>query len=531
MTDIIEDNVDVDLQIGTEGPGFSSGNTEPGVSNFNEDALFWDVIEMKVEITQVAVPNYVKGKVTPRPETLDDLAELLDPDPGETDAPDEPVSPGSLPNNGISRLVGSRFRLEANNDLVAIPSDDEEAVPRGVTDEVSPEEEDNLLFDGRLANISPIGTNQYEVIAYDPGQQAFNIGGESGSVINQKLELTGSSVTGIRDPGDAKDNNVTGEHEIPASELVQFIIDEAGIGSKSVVQLSTPGARTDRTLSQAEQAGSEILISFKKSVVPVKEALNKVREQTRSEWWFDKDGTFYFGDPATLGEGVQTYEVSLIKDTSAGIVTPPYQSVRVIGSGVATTEGWAGNVQIQDEVSKIVQEVNVGLPQSSGSQSELVLELDPDRLFEPTFKYINAELSTAESVQNTALKIADELIKQQASGKVTLVGFPEIQPFDGLLMPNTEEQPMGGQLYDVYAVRHKLNASDGFVTEIEVAGPNPALRGKIDVGEEGERNIIPTSIDRDVYTPDGEKRAFAPGAGKGGGLDRVSGSDDLTDVR
>jgi hypothetical protein len=511
MTDIIEDNLDVDLQIGTAGKGFSAGNSEAGESAFDEDALFWDVVEMKVEITQVAAPNYVKGKVTPRPETLGELSDILNPAPGETDAPDEPTAAGNLPNNGISKLVGSRFRLEADNDLVAVPSDGDSAANRDTSENVD-QVEDSLLFDGRLANISPVGTNVYKIIAYDPGQQAFNIGEESGSVINQKLELTGSSVTGIRDPQDAEDNNVTGEHEIPASELVQFIIDEAGLGSKAIVELTDS---SEQSLRRSITGSTEVLIPFKKSVVSVKEALNKVREQTRSEWWFDKDGTFYFGDPAELGGGVETYELSLIKETSAGIVTPPYQSVRAIGSGVATTEGWAGNSKIQNDEDKIVKEVNIGFPDSGGSQSEVVLELDPDQLFEPTFKYINAELSTEEAVQNSALKIADELIKQQASGKVTVVGFPEVQPFDGILMPNTEDQPMGGQLYDVYSVRHKLNASDGFVTEIEVAGPNPRLRGEIDVGEEGNRNIIPTSIDRDVYTPDGERRAFGSGAGTG----------------
>lgn len=517
MTDIIEDNVDVDLQIGTTSEGFDSGDREPGVSNFNDDAIFWDAIEMEVEVTQVAMPNYVKGKVTPQPQFTGALNDILNPDIGETDAPDEPTAAGNLPNNGISKLVGSRFRLEVDNDLVAVPGDGDPTTARGTTTDVSPEDEDNLLFDGRLANISPIGTNLYEVIAYDPGQQAFNIGEESGSVINQKLELTGSSVTGIREPEAAADNNEPGEHEIPASELVQFIVDAAGIGQKSVIDLSSDLTPQQQRLRSELTGSNETLISFKKSVVPVKDALNKVREETRSEWWFDKDGTFYFGDPATLGGGVETYEVSLIKDTSAGITTPPYQSVRVIGSGVATTEGWAGNSKIQDDEEKIVQEANIGFPDSAGSQAEVVIELDPDELFEPTFKYINAELSTDESVQNTVLKVADELIKQQASGTVTLVGFPEIQPFDGLLMPNTEEQPMGGQLYDVYAVRHKINASDGFVTEIEVAGPNPRLRGDIEVGEEGDRNIIATSTDRDVYTPDGEPRAFGPGAGSGDG--------------
>lgn len=515
MTQIFEDNVQVDLQIGTTSEGFSQGSREPGTSVFSNDAIFWDVIEMEVEITQVAMPNYVKGKVTIQPQFIDDINKLLNPDIYETDAPDDTEdsvddtsAEGNIPNNGISRLVGSRFRLEVENDFVAVETDDEEgADTRSTSDAANDVEKDSLLFDGRLANISPIGTNLYEVIAYDPGQQAFNIGEESGSVVNQKLELTGDSVDNFRQPQDASDNNEPGEHTISATSLVQSIVEEASLGSKTVIDVGDQN------------------IQFTKSVVTVKKALNKVREETNSEWWFDKDGTFYFGDPGELGGGVRTYQVSLITDTSAGITTPPYQSVRVIGSGVATTEGWAGNSQIQDDDDKIVQEANIGLPESAGTQSEVVVELDPeDELAEPTFKYINAELSTDQSVQNTVLKIADELIKQQAEGKVTVVGFPEIQPFDGILMPNTKQQPMGGQLYEVYSVKHKINGSDGFLTEIEVAGPNPRIRKQIDTtvetetedGEtEEERGIIATSVERDVYTPDGERRAFGPGAGSG----------------
>jgi hypothetical protein len=81
-------------------------------------------------------------------------------------------------------------------------------------------------------------------------------------------------------------------------------------------------------------------------------------------------------------------------------------------------------------------------------------------------------------------------------------------------MPDTEKQPMGGQIYDVYSVKHKLNSSDGFVTEITVAGPNPSLRGDIDVGVPGDRNIIPTSIERDVYS-DERVGPYGPGSGVG----------------
>lgn len=517
MTDIIEDNVQVDLQIGTERlaetGSFPVRDEEPGKSSFDEDAIYWDVIELKVEISQVVSPNYVKGRVTIKPEFSNSINKIVNSNIDENN---------SLPNNGISRLVGSRFRLEANNELVALPENEETNTSlRGLTTEQNVEE-DNLLFDGRLANISPVGTNVYEIVAYDPGQQAFNIGEESGSIINQKLDFTGEEIN-FRDPEDSSDNNVTGDHSQRAIDIAREVADAAGLGSKTNIQNS---AFRQARVSTGINRAAYIRVEFEKLVVPVKEALNRVREATNTEWWFDKDGTFYFGDPATFGGGVSTYETRLIKDTSAGITTPPYQSVRVIGSGVATTEGWSGSSKIQDDEDKIVKEANIGLPSAGGEQSEVVIELDPrGELTEPTFKYINAEISTDEQAQNTALKIADELIKQQAEGKVTVVGFPEIQPFDGILMPNSDEQPMGGQLYDVYSVTHKLNGSDGFVTEIEVAGPNPKLRGDVTVRQDEDgnpTNIIATSTDRDVYTPDGQKRAFKPGAGEGSAINDPS---------
>lgn len=514
MTEIIQDFVDVDLQIGTGRDGI----VDVIGGSFEDDALFWNVIEMEVELTQAASPNYVKGKVSPKPEYTDTLDEILSTGTSPADTSDSNV----LPNNGISKLVGSHFRLEVDNEFVTVQSDQTTNKIRQTSDSVSDVDEDRLLFNGRLANISPIGTNLYEIIAYDPGQQAFNIGAESGSIINQKLDFTGNSIS-FRDPEDEVDNNITGDTSETAIDIVESVVDAAGLSSRT--KILTEDFKAD-TGSAAVPADQFIRVDFKKLVVPVKEALNRVRELTNTEWWFGKNGVFYFGDPGNdaLGDsGSQVYETRLITDTSAGITTPPYQSVRVIGRGVASTEGWTGNASIQDENDALVVTANIAQPDAGGQQAETIIQLDPISLQEPTFKYINAEIATDKQAQNTALKIANELIKQQASGTVTVVGMAEVEPFDGILMPNTEAQPMGGQLYDVYAVRHRLNASDGFVTEIEVAGPNPRIRAEADVGEESE-DIIATSIDRDVYTPDGERRAFGSGAGRSSEVGDTSGT-------
>lgn len=455
MTQIIEDNVQVDLLI---------------------DGVEWYLIDAKVELSQVALPNYVDLVMTPKPSEIDKL-------------PDD-----------IRELVGSSFSLSANNELISERDTDAE--------------EDSLLFAGNLANISATGENVYEGIAYDPGQQAFNIGAESGSVINQNLDLQTSA---FLEP-DAPVGEEVGRYSIKASRLVQLILNEAGITDFEIKlydggliqKLAGPSAY------EINVATDEIL-TFQSRRVPVKTALNRAREMCRAEWWFDKSGTFHFGTPQPT-----KHELSLITDTSAGITTPPYQSVRVIGSGVATTDGYGSSHLLQNPGEQIVKEARIGRPQRSGEQSEKVIVLG--ETIEPVFEYVNAEISTEQQAQNTALKICDELIKQQAQGEITVVGFPEVVPFDGLVMPQAHNpdgtnyhpnQPMGGQVYGVYKVQHRLNNSDGFVTKITVAGPTEITRTAV-VPQE---NAIATSIDRDVYKKDNEgnveRRPYGPGAGTG----------------
>lgn len=539
MTTIYDDNIQVNLQIGTEGDDY--GDRIDG--EFNDDALFWDVVDIEVELSQVSSPNYVKGKVIPKDDAVQKIEELLN--SGET--PSQATSAGSYPNDGIARLVGSRFRLEVINQFDTTQSASTENSVRTIggervassrdefntvnsidapffdTDSLADqnistegEDSDTLLFDGRLANISPVGTNVFEIIAYDPGQQAFNAGNESGSILNQRLFIGQGTVGGLVDPEKGSTNNVPENVSVEAIQIIEYILGPDGAALVSDEEDVLGGDNTnvvvqDFVLEDSDRDSPPFekqQIKFNSYSVTVKEALNRIKEVTNTEWWFDKDGTFYFGDPAALAGGVSIYETKLITDTSAGITTPPYQSVKVIGSGIASEDGWASSSQIASSDSRIVKTANIALPSAVKEGTDLMIELNPETLIEPTFRYINAEIATDEQAQNTAVRVANELIKQQASGKVTVVGFPEVVPFDGILMPNTENQPMGGQLYDVYAVKHRLNPSDGFKTEIEVAGPNPRIRGEVTIEGASADNVI-ASDPRDIVTRDPDDDAFS----------------------
>lgn len=411
MTQIINDNVQVELTIGGDE---------------------WLVSEAIVERSRMDTPDYVDMIIIPQPE--------------ET-APNLPTP--------ISDLIGSSFRLEADNELISNRDTDAE--------------EDNLLFSGNLANISPTGETSYEAIAYDPSQQAFaETEGDGGSIMNQTVRVgapkfsynamfTGSS-------------GVTYQPvSIKASELLDRIVDTLNLDDVDI-QLSETGQVISGD-GGIYSAGFDTTIEFDKYRVSVKDALQKAKEWTKSEWWFDKEGTFHFGVPEP-----SKHALRYITDASAGKVTPPYQSIRVIGSGSASQEGRARtSMNIED---KIVFEAELAIDEDKRGQT--VPNKNPSgELPEPTFEYRNLEISNDAQAENVIDKIAEELIEQEASGTVTVVGFPEVVPLDGIVMPQADNpdaenyspnQPMGGATYNVYKVTHFLNSEDGFITQIEVAG-------------------------------------------------------------
>jgi len=411
MTEIYNDNVQVTLTI---------------------DGDEWHVIDAKVELSRMKTPNYV------------DLIML--PDPQDTTIPAD-----------VSQLIGAPFRLEVDNDLISERDTDAE--------------EDTLLFDGQLANISPTGEKTYEGIAYDPAQQPFAEEGDGGSIMNQFIDigLPEYSYKSYMFEGANQGGTVLEPQFIKASELVERVMEELGITDYEI-RLSEEG----ETISGPEEeytAGEDKTLSFDQSLIKVEDALDRVRETTRTEWWFDKEGTFNLGIPNPTKHSLQ-----FITESSAGKTTPPYQSVRVIGSGAASQEGYSRtSMNIED---KIVVERNLALEE--GSRDPVSVEVpegeDPKN---PVFTYRNLEISSIQQAKDTAEKLAEDLGEQQADGTITVTGFPEVVPFDGILMPQSvnsegenynKNQPMGGRAYKVYKVTHRLNSSDGFITKIQVGG-------------------------------------------------------------
>lgn len=442
MTEIIRDNLEVDMTIGGDP---------------------WLLSDAVVELTRNNTPNYVDiNKMVPDRENGTDF---------------------TTPNE----LLGEPFELHVDTSLISERDTDAE--------------EETLLFKGSLANISATGTEVYEGIAYDPSQQALNTGGRENdsNILHQQVEFQNPK----REYSDliAESNLTTGTGEelnydgdtigLYATQALEQLIDQVPIDRNDVdIQITGGGKVLDGAGGTYRGAYDSYIIFEETNDITVADVLSKIEKQTKSYWWFDKEGVLHFGIPEPTVHSPQ-----LITDTSAGLTTPPYQSVKIIGSDVASREGYARAKLNPDE--PIVFGANLvlaGVEQESGGAGggqtkDEVAEIvekevgygSSENLRKPTFVYESQEIITEKMAKNTAQKIAEDLVSQYASGKVKVVGFPEIEVFDVIIMPHAQEsqqdvanysprQPMGGGVFGVHTVKHKINPSDGFITEIEVAG-------------------------------------------------------------
>lgn len=378
------------------------------------DGQPWHVKEAIVELSRTDTPNYV------------DI--LMLPDPEQT-APTLPTD--------IDKMIGSTFELHVDNSMYS---------KRDTT-----ATEDTLLFAGNLANISITGKNYYEGIAYDPAQQAFAETAEGGGSISNTTISIKEPDYGHRVMYTPERGTVYEAQSMLASEFVSRATNKLGLTDVDI-DLSVEGKSVGGV-----EGGYDRQLSFGEKDVIIKDGFNKARERCRAEWWFDKEGTFHFGLPEPT-----RHELKYITDADAGKTTPPYWSVRVIGSGAASAENRSReNMYIED---KVVVEAELAIDSDGNPTAQF------GTTRQPVFEYHDLEISTDEQAKSVARTLVDDLSEQQADGKITVVGFPEVVPMDGVVMPDSEEQPMGGKGYNVYKVQHHLNESDGFLTQIHVSG-------------------------------------------------------------
>lgn len=456
----------------------------------------WLISDAEVELSQTSTPNYVHiVAMVPQ---------------GETEVP-----------NNLQELRGKTFKLKANTDLVS---------ERDV-------EEDSVLFIGKLANISQIDGYAYEGIAYDPSQQVFTGLGEegagksleSGSILNQRIFVNtpqyGREITNTYDDG--KEHKVLIEKP---SKIIDKIMEAIPSIDEYDNQLTEGGV--DRSGGGAYDRG----VTFSQINPTINDVLEKIRLETESQYWFDKRGVFHFGVPDPIA-----HELTLISETSDGASTPAYQSVQVIGSGIVSEGG--KNISHIEPAERIIVEGTIGVT-SKNNQYEPLLseEIETEVMPEPVFTYRSNEINTQKQAKAVTREILKDLIKQEADGKITVTGFPEIEPYDVVVMPQNDDpdsinyqpqQDMGGQRYAVYKVVHRINSSDGFKTIIHVSGIVGSSKVAVpeeETPEDSDSELGPILVGDGVNTVRKERGQMGLGGDLKVGSTEYQGVDAFDDV-
>jgi hypothetical protein len=335
---------------------------------------------------------------------------------------------------------------------------------------------DITVGDGEDADVSKSGTLNISANRPVPVESV-----KSGSELHQKIDV--ASIGNDEETGEGFTVNIQN-----AKRLIESATEKLGLDPELVDIQLTDGGVTRGSGDNTVTGAYNRTITFHKRRVRLGTVFQQVAERTDSTFWFDRKGVFHFGVPDST-----KHELTLITETSDGLTTPPYQSVKVIGSSIASQGDWS-NIHLNVEMEDAIVEKWVSVKDNKGSFNVVPLsDVERSELPEPVFTYKNAEVSTQRQAAATAKKIAKDLAKQQAKGKITVVGFPEINVLDAVVMPQAQKpngvnynprQPMGGNAYSVYKVIHKINGSDGFKTEIHTAGLVGAPKIAIEEDEE-----------------------------------------------
>ena len=196
------------------------------------------------------------------------------------------------------------------------------------------------------------------------------------------------------------------------------------------------------------------------------EIIKDLEKTNNAVFWVDSNNVLQFGPTKTAN-----HKLSWILETDAGLKTPPYKSVRVIGDDIGTESaagGWKSAKLMPDPTSMTSTAASV-----VNVEGKSVAKFG--ELREPTFTYEDASIRTKAEAENLAQSILADLQNQSGEGTIVIPGRPMIDLFDVVEMPDSFGVTSSGEQvepaqYLVETVTHRINPSDGFITEITVDG-------------------------------------------------------------
>ena len=169
-------------------------------------------------------------------------------------------------------------------------------------------------------------------------------------------------------------------------------------------------------------------------------AVEKLTKLAGKVWYVSVENTLIVTDASSVGESKQ---LDRIIDASAGKRSPAYQSVKVIGNTPTSRKG--------RQSRQLVSSQPVSATAGSG---------------DPVYEYEDDDIASSQQAQNVADALLQRLRKQQRGGFVEVLARSDIRPFDTVVMPPSR----GGAEYLVEAVKHTVDAKNGYLTRLQLGG-------------------------------------------------------------
>lgn len=194
---------------------------------------------------------------------------------------------------------------------------------------------------------------------------------------------------------------------------------------------------------------------------------------SRGVFWVDKFNVLRFGSPKS-----KIHKLSFVTESDARIQTPPYNTVKVVGDDVSQSDedsGYTTNHLIGTDSMTVFKSV------FQKDNSEYVVR--DENLGEPVYTYKDESIRTRREAENVAESLIEDITEQRAEGKIVIPGRPMIDIFDVIEVPDSfavtkDGTQLPASQYFVKEVIHRVNESDGFVTEITVGGVVNRISGK-----------------------------------------------------
>jgi hypothetical protein len=263
--------------------------------------------------------------------------------------------------------------------------------------------------------------------------------------------------------------------EQPRTILVAILRDGAKLPDDAYA-LELPEAPTGG--GAGERFGVRFSPSF--SNTPCSTALDRMVKLVGGYWYVDEANVVnYVSGGDAIDGATSVYDVSRIKDTSAGLELPPYRTVKVIGRGTAGGGDNTSHMVSAAPPEAIAYYDPGGGPEGRGAIETIAtggggpptevpsagLELPQDTVEENS-------LTTQSGVETYATELLKAYRERRRKGSLTLAGDPRLRPSDAATLPDDTDThaALDGESYLVTSVKHSLSIREGFTTDVQVGG-------------------------------------------------------------